>query len=162
MLQDRRISQYPKKKVCPSGFSLLELIVAIIILAIVATGSLHYHFYATQQIRTTKAEQTAMRTAQLLLEDWKSNGGNENYDPEELQLGFVAVEKDRYTVTIDELPMSVNLLWSDLDTDPVTNVTLRKIQALIRWRRDYSQSAIQSNDPVYAMTTYVRLDQAGG
>jgi len=145
-----------------SGFSLLELIISVLVLGVVSVGSLHYHFYATQQIRTTRAEQTAMRTAQLLLEDWKSTGGDKNYNPEDLEMGFISFEKNLYTVTIDDLPMTVNLFWSDLGTDSVASVTLRRIQALVRWRSDYSGGAIQTADPIYVMTTYVRLDQAGG
>ena len=163
MLRSRNKNGYLRKKMSrQSGFSLLELIIAIIILGIVAVGSLHYHFYAAQQIRTTKAEQTAMRTAQLLLEDWKSNGGDSNYNPQELEMGFTSFDTDAYMVTIDDLPMTVKLFCSDVDTDTVSSVTLRKIQALVRWRSDYGMGTVTLDDPMYVMTTYVRLDQAGG
>ncbi len=145
-----------------SGFSMLELIIAIVVLAVTAAGAMHYQFHAARQIRMTQAEQTAMRTAQLILEDWKSRGGNDQYSPVDLKMGFTASGANQYKVTVDDLPMLVRTNYTNVDTDPVASVTLRQIQTIIRWRSDFTQGDLEISDPIYVMTAYVRLDQAGG
>lgn len=74
-----------------AGLTLVEVIVAMAILAIVALGALGYEYYAAQQVRLAHVQTIATHTAQLLLEDWKSTGGSDDYDPTILGLGFSSV-----------------------------------------------------------------------
>lgn len=68
--------------------TLIEVIVALAVVVIASLGALGYQYYAAAQGRIAHAQTTSTRIAQLLLEDWKSTGGSEDYDPTALGLGF--------------------------------------------------------------------------
>ncbi len=77
------------------GLTLVEALIAMAVLAIVALGAMGYQYYAALHARIARAQIIATRTAQLLLEDWKSTGdstggGLTTYDPYKLGLGFSA------------------------------------------------------------------------
>jgi hypothetical protein len=108
-------------------------------------------------------ELTATRTAQLLLEDWKSNGGSSSYDPSTLGMGFVYDEQnDFYKIEVDNLPMYIRLMQRDVETDESAGVTLREISVIVRWRLDFSELEPEATHPHLVLTTYVRLDAAAG
>ncbi|MBN1795549.1 MAG: prepilin-type N-terminal cleavage/methylation domain-containing protein [Sedimentisphaerales bacterium] len=146
-----------------SGLTLIEAMAAMAVLAVAALGTLGYQYHSAKHGRTAKLEMTATRTAQLILEDWKSKGGDANYDPSSLGLGFVKDEEmDFYKIEIDELPIFVKLLYNDVAHDAVAGVTLREISVIVRWRRDFTAIEPELNDPHLVLTTYVRLDASGG
>jgi prepilin-type N-terminal cleavage/methylation domain-containing protein len=146
-----------------AGVTLVEVSVAIVILAIASIGAINYQYHATRQGQVARSEITATRVAQLLLEDWKSRGGDETYDPTALGLGFTDMQAaDWYRITVDNLPMSVHLEWNNVDQDATAGVTLREISVEFRWRVDRTDEAIRGIDPRYVMTTLVRRDQSAG
>ena len=146
-----------------AGVTLLDGAVAIAILAIASIGAINYQYHATRQGLVARAEMTATRVAQLLLEDWKSRGGDETYDPVELDMGFAAMQAaDWYRIKVDNLPMSVHLQWKDVEQDVAACVTLRELRVEFRWRVDRADGAIRDIDPEYVMTTLVRRDQSSG
>lgn len=143
--------------------TLIEVSVAIAVLAVAAIGALNYQYHATRRGLLARSEITATRIAQLLLEDWKSRGADETYDPIDLEMGFEASKViDWYRVTIDRLPMMVNLRWEDVSRDSEAGVTLREIRVEVRWRLDRTDGGIRDGDPGYVMTTLVRMDQSAG
>ncbi|NLH17360.1 MAG: prepilin-type N-terminal cleavage/methylation domain-containing protein [Phycisphaerae bacterium] len=150
-------------RVFARGVTLLEVAVGIAILAVASIGAINYQYHATRQSLVAQSEMTATRVAQLLLEDWKSRGGDETYNPEELGLGFVAMPaEDAYRIKVDNLPMTVYLDWKDVEKDEEAGVTLREISVEFRWRLDRTDGAIRGQDPEYVMTTLVRRDQSSG
>jgi hypothetical protein len=110
-----------------------------------------------------------MRTAQLLIEDWKSVGGSTAYNPLNLQLGFSSasvpsgftmgqsigstLNNTVYTITINTVPMLIILGYSDVSHDAISGTTLRQLTAMVRWQ----QGSTLCDSPV-VFTTYVRLD----
>ena len=172
--------------------TLIEVIVAMVALAVTAMGALGYQYHAAVQARIAYAQTTSTRAAQLLLEDWKSTGGSTNYDPTALGLGFSAdlplaadesapLPDGIYSITTDNVPLLVVLNSADIDHDDTTGVTLRQLSVSIGWRRDpgqnvetylgkivsaqLSNSLSASKDIVRTgvnMTTYIRLDASGG
>jgi prepilin-type N-terminal cleavage/methylation domain-containing protein len=146
-----------------AGVTLLEVTVAIAVLAVASIGAINYQYHATRQGLVARSEITATRVAQLLLEDWKSRGGDETYNPVDLGLGFAALQAaDWYRIKVDNLPMSVNLQWKNVEQDVAAGVTLREIRVEFRWRVDRTDGAIRDSDPEYVMTTLVRRDQSSG
>ncbi len=144
-----------------TGFTLLELTVAMTVMVIATLGALNYQYYAAEHARISSAELAGTRIAQLLLEDWKSKGGNEHYNPADLELGFVAAnskEKADYYIEVDDVVMYVDLSYQDIDKDEAANVILRRITAKVRWRADHESGPPLSNDRSVKLTTYVRLD----
>jgi type II secretory pathway pseudopilin PulG len=143
--------------------TLLELIVATVILAIASLGALSYQYHAVKRAQNARAEIAAAQLAQLLLDDWKSTGGNEFYDPTELNLGLEQIGTDPvYRLVFNGFPMRAQLWYTDLDTDEEAGVTLREIRVAIRWRRDYKNLEPAASDPIFTSSTYVRRDQSGG
>jgi Tfp pilus assembly protein PilV len=162
------------------AITLLEVMIATAVLVIASTGALSYQYHAAKGAQIARAQITGTRTAQLLLEDWMSTGGSDEYDPTELKFGFSAVpipsvfegvkgnplNNAIYTITVDKLPLMVMLAWADVDHDLLSDVTLRRLSAVVRFgstsvddKRITQQ--IEFIRPI-TMTTYVRIDAAGG
>jgi prepilin-type N-terminal cleavage/methylation domain-containing protein len=144
------------------GFSLIEVMVAVLLTCIIALGTLGYRYLSVKHGRTADAQLMAVRIGQLLLEDWKSQAGNADYDPESLNLGFAAPksgEYGAYFITLGNIPFFVDLQNTDVETDAAAGVTLRQMAVIVKWRSDLTRGAIRSYDPSLTFTTYVRRDQ---
>ena len=93
-----------QKKSRRDGFTIVEVMVAVAIVAIVAFGTLSFQYYSVRESRSAEAQIAATRLGQLLLEDWKSTGGDPDYDATSLGLGFVASTPPAtgsYIITLD-------------------------------------------------------------
>jgi len=180
-----------KRRKFATAVTLVEVMVAMVVLAIASLGALGYQYHAATQARIAHAQTTSTRIAQLLLEDWKSTGGSENYDPIALGLGFssniiyldqgVPLPNGVYSITVDDVPMVIVLKWADVDYDSEAEVTLRQITVTTVWRRNAEKKVnwgtITAEEvanehansgygdalrPLATLTTYVRLDASGG
>jgi prepilin-type N-terminal cleavage/methylation domain-containing protein len=142
------------------GVTLLELVIAILILSIVSVSAMSYQYFATQTSRKADAQITATRTARLILDNWKKVGGDINFNLETLNMGFTKNVSGQYLIAVNALPMTVDLSWQDVGYDATAGVTLRQIQVSVKWRSDYQNGNIRGTDPAYIMTTYVRKDES--
>lgn len=154
-----------------SAVSLTEAVVAMAILAIAALGGLGYQYYVARHSRIARAEIIGMRTAQLLLEDWKSIGGSKDYDPSTLGLGFSsALESSEsvsegaalYSITVDKIPMQISLQWIDRPGNPdyddqIAKVTLRELSVTVSFTSASGQADEWENVPPVILTTYVSI-----
>ena len=157
--------------------TLVEVMVAMVILAIAALGALSYQYHAAGHVRIARAQSAATHVAQLLLEDWKSTGGSEEYDPSILAVGFSSpqpipakwtdvkamvlaepLNSAVYAVTIDDLPMLVMLSWEDVAYDTTAGLKLRQLAVTVK----FGVVNQLENIPPVALTTYVRDDASGG
>ena len=146
-----------------TGLSLIEVMLAIVITSVIALGTLGYQYLSIKHSRASDAQFLATRIGQLLLEDWKSVGGDDDYDPESLQLGFDSPEPDEfgdYTIDLGNIQFFIQMQFNDVEHDDAADITLRQISVTVRWRRDYTRGALTSADPVLNLTTYVRRDQS--
>lgn len=169
-----------KERPSLTGFTLLELMITIAVIAVAAIGALDYQYCAVKHSRIAKAQVAATRTVQLLLEDWKSTGGSSGYNPLTLGLGFSSatiptgftmgqslgtiLNNTTYAITINNIPIQIILGYSDIDHDSVAETTLRQLTAMARWQQGYvlvSGGGTLCSSPVI-LTTYVRLDSGGG
>jgi type II secretory pathway pseudopilin PulG len=173
------IIKLPKFK---AAISLVETTVTMVVLTIAAIGALSFQYYAATQSRIAQAQTTATRTAQLLLEDWRSIGGSANYDPNSLDLGFsnfltiptgqdLSVPDGVYGITIDNVPMLITLTSNNVAYDPGAGITLRQLTVSIRWglvlpedidSGEIVSDRVESMHTLVTLTTYVRLDASGG
>jgi Tfp pilus assembly protein PilV len=140
------------------GFTIPEVAISAAIIVVVALGTLGYQYLGVEHSRIAQAEITATRIGQLLLEDWKSTGGDAYYDPNQLGLGF-DLELGGCRITLDNQTFHMQLTQSDVATDPVAGVTLRQIRVTTKWRNDYAEGITTDSDPKIVLTTYVRRDQ---
>lgn len=74
------------------GFSLVELVIAIAILMVLATGGLSYLYHSNLGAKKSEALATAARLASLLLNSWKGNGGGASFNP-------INAFEDQFTIT---------------------------------------------------------------
>jgi len=151
----------PKKR--PAGVTMVEIVTAAAVLAVACVGTIGFQHHARRLALRANAEITAARTARLILDNWKKTGGDENFDLRTLEMGFTkSPDSNDYRITVDGLPMTVSLKWSNVEQNAAAMVTLRQIEATIRWRSDRQNGTLGSNDPMYVISTYVRRDEAGG
>jgi Tfp pilus assembly protein PilV len=139
--------------------------VSVAIIIIVALGTLSFQYYSVKDSRSSTAQVTATRLGQLLLEDWKSTGGDPDYDATTLGLGFLEPTPPAagcYKITLDNqtfyIQMAQQLVPIDNNPDPVAGVTLQKLSVTVSWRKDYGDGAIIGSDPTLTFTTFVRRD----
>ena len=166
--------------------TLVEIMVAMLVLAIAAIGALGYQYHATGHARIGRAQITATRTAQLLLEDWMSTGGSEEYDPSTLGLGFSSplsipdqwsqeqgspLNDGVYGITVDNLPMLAMLSWEDVAEDTIAETKLRQLVVTVRFgdvtqleqetEQTYPEGWLENVTPVI-LTTHVRIGASAG
>ncbi len=144
------------------AFSIIEVMLAVSLTCIIALGTLGYQYLTIKHGRATDAQFMAARIAQLLLEDWKGESGDADYNPESLRLGFAAPEAREfgsYFIVLGNIPFYIDMETQDIETDNTAGVTLRQIAVTVKWRHDYTRGAIRDSDPVLTFTTYVRRDE---
>lgn len=166
------------------GVTLIEAMVAMSAMAIIAMGAISSQYHSARHSRTSRLQIVATRTAQLLLEDWKSTGGDENYDPTDLGLGFSSLSpipseltyysntagtplNDAiYKITVDGLPMLVMLKWRDI-ADPygISEICLRELTVIVSLDKTVTEDAANlslksgpNNLRPVIMATYARVD----
>ena len=171
-----------------SAFTLIEIMVAMVVLVVAALGTSGYQYYATKQARIAQAQITATRTAQLLLEDWKSTGGSEDYDPATLGLGFssalslpeghpvgLALGNAAYTITVNDAPMVIVLTWDDVDGAAFRQLAVTVIGSPVKEEEievnlgqiisDQFMSGVTMSSSLMlpvTLTTYIRLGASSG
>ncbi|OHB74795.1 MAG: hypothetical protein A2Z25_15565 [Planctomycetes bacterium RBG_16_55_9] len=161
--------------------ALVEVMIATAVLVVAVLGSLSYEYHASRNAQVARAQIAATRTAQLLLEDWMSTGGSEDYDPAALGLDFSAagdipsgfsqpdgmgspLNNGVYAITVDEIPMLAMLTRQDVDYDPVARITLRQLGVIVEFGAPSGQESpdwVEHVQPI-VLTTYVRADASGG
>jgi len=151
-----------KHRASRNGMTLVEVMLAVAVIIIAALGTLCYEYLCIDHIRLARAELTAARVGQLLIEDWKSEGGAADYDPQDLNMGFTLppdLPPGAFLTTIDGLPLHITMSHLDVATDPGAGVTLRQISVVVRWRNDLGAGELSDSDPSVNLITYVRRDQ---
>ena len=63
------------------GFSLLDIMMAIIILAVVIIGTINYRYYAVIQVENSMMQSSAARIGVMMVEGWRGIKGVGTYNP---------------------------------------------------------------------------------
>ena len=97
---------------CGRAVTLVEVMVAMAVLAIASLGAVSYQYHAARQTQVASAQIVATRTAQLLLEDCKGTGGSIDYYPTGLRPGFSSTQptpdySQTVNVAIETLPQNI-------------------------------------------------------
>jgi Tfp pilus assembly protein PilV len=145
-----------------SGLTLVEVMLAAAVIIVAALGTLCYEYLCVDHVRYARAQMTATRIGQLLIEDWKSTGGDVDYNPEDLNMGFSLppdVGMGDFMTIVDGLPLYISSDTQDVATDAVAGVTLRRISITIKWKKDFTSGVVDDDDPRVTFNTYVRRDQ---
>ncbi len=158
---------YPcyRKRFRTGGFSLVEVVIAMAMVLIAATGMMLYQYHTVRQLKISRVEISAMRLGQFLLEDWKSIGGSETYDAVDLDIGFEKPLNNNdgdYFIEVDGVTIFFDCDYRDVDTDTASGVTLRELTVLARWNNDFSNGTPGADSATLPLVTYVRRDSASG
>jgi len=70
-----------KKSCLRKGFSLTEVMIAGVILAVMAIGTAGYRYYTVLDLRRATTQATAARVSQLLCESWRGAKGASSFAP---------------------------------------------------------------------------------
>ena len=150
-----------RKKSQRDGFTLVEMMISAAIIIIVALGTLSFQYQNVKNSRISEAQVTATRLGQMLLEDWKSTGGDPTYDATSLGLGFANTTPPialNYIITLDNQTFNFQMTQQTISTDTVAGVTLQQLIVTVSWRKDYGSGAVSGSDPTLTFTTFVRRD----
>jgi prepilin-type N-terminal cleavage/methylation domain-containing protein len=124
-----------KKNQRKRGVTLVEVVIAMVLLAMAVLGAMGFRYYSASDARKADMYNNAARFSSLLLESWKGIGGLERFDPietfgEEFDIyeseigppvpsGFIGLA--RYRIDFDRLNYYVTLSYKDAtDTEPRT------------------------------------------
>ena len=151
------------------------------VLTLAMLGAMSYEFHANKDSQVAHAQTTATRIAQLLLEDWKSTGGSDEYNPTFLDLGFssaLSIPSDfsydpslgyplndaAYSIKINNVPMMVMLAWKEIAYDATAEIKLRQLAAIVECREASGETTYQWLDNIepIKLVTYARVDASNG
>ena len=156
-----------KNKKCAGG-SLVEILIATVVVLVVVTGIMGYRYYSALDAKKAEVRAAAGRVSVLLLEGWKGTGGDIAYDPElifasEFPISASAIGPavpidfsgtpfnllNSYEIIINDVYYYTTLAYLDeTATEPQT------LNICTAWRHDYQQGIIDSADKSVKLTTY--------
>lgn len=156
-----------------AGFTLVEIMIAIVILTVAVIGTSNFRYYAAADARKAGIHIMAARIGLLLCENWRGVMGDETFDPvtsfsSELtiteDLFVTESEKDeyqlggftflgRYKVVVNNINYYVILLWKDVSTG------LRALNITVAWPpRGEEGAGLTGAEKLFQLTTYTSTD----
>jgi len=148
-----------------AGFTLVEVMAAMAILAIAVLGASAFRYHAALSARKADLQTTAARTALLLCESWRGTSDPNTFDPIQLATSdpnsALAIETiyegpavpadftplGIYRITIDGVNYYAVLSWKDISQG------LRALNVVVAWDPRGSQSELP--DKLFKLTTYI-------
>ena len=143
--------------------TLIEVMVAIIILSVGVLGAAGYRYYCALDARKADEHITAARLGLLLLESWNGVNASTDYDPVAEFGSELAIEPiyevpeiplagfgllGVYRITIGSVNYDAMLLWQDVSDG------LRAISVIVVWGRDTDISDFWNSSKSFRLTTY--------
>jgi len=151
------------------AFTIIEMMIAIVILAVAVIGASGYRYYAMLDARRGATKVTAARIALLLCENWRGIKGDTAYDPvtyfaSELTISALPGFDDQafkdadfallgsYLVVTDNVNYHAILSWKDVGTD------LRALNIVVTWPPS-GQTQVSAGDTSrrFLLTTYTPI-----
>lgn len=150
------------------GFSLVEVTIAALVLAIAFLGATSLHSYANVAGTQADLHVTAARTGLLLCEAWRGRKGADSFDPvSDLSspLGLTVATSSTgpavpsgmtglgaFKITIDGVPYYATLAYQDISAD------LRAMNVTVAWQhRGTGTGTYAKTDRTFTMSTYTTL-----
>jgi prepilin-type N-terminal cleavage/methylation domain-containing protein len=150
-----------ERKAARTGFSIVEVVVAIVVIAVAVVGTSGFRYHSTLDWRRAERHTIAARVALLLSESWRGDRGRETYDPvshlssnldieagegPDAPTGYTALGS--YTVTVNAMTCYATMAWQDTDD-------LRTLNVQVVWsQRGEGDGGINDADKSFALTTY--------
>lgn len=158
-----------KRSGAVSGFTLVEIMAAIVILMVAVLGTSAFRYTAALGARRADAQTTAARIGLLLTESWRGTSDPNTFDPTDLANGFsestleinsgsVSIEAPAgftvlgtYRIAANDFGYDAVLSWKD-----VSGGGLRALNVIVAWDQRGSGSEYQRYpDKSFELTAYV-------
>jgi Tfp pilus assembly protein PilV len=140
-----------------NGFSLLDVIIASVVLLIAIVGTCSYRYYSALDQRKAAMQTSAARAALLLCESWRGLQGATTCNPTTWNLSGVAISAgtgpavpsgfttlNSYAITTNNYNYTATLSWQDISAG------LRALNVTIAWPTSGFGTANNS----YTLTSY--------
>ena len=148
------------------GVSLIEAMIAILVLSIVVIGTSGYRYYATLDARKADVYITAARIGHLLCESWRAVKGADAYDPTvHLDSDLTITASDgpdapedftllgSYKVVLNDFDCYITISWKDVSTG------LKALNVVLVWpQRGQGGNGIDDADKSFRLTAYAALN----
>jgi prepilin-type N-terminal cleavage/methylation domain-containing protein len=144
------------------GLTLVEVVIAMLIITIAALGVSSFRYQAALDARRADAQIVASRTGLLLGEGWRGLRGATTYDPvadlsSELTIatstdgptapsGFTEIGK--YHIVASRANYYATLSWNDISAG------LRALNVSVAWEQRGKETDYDDTDKVFSLTTY--------
>ncbi len=156
-----------------SGLTLIEVIVAAVVIVVAVIGTIGFRYYCALDARKTDVQVTATRIGLLLLEGWKAMGARSatdpynNYDP--LNLPVVGSEVQITSDVGPDMPTGFNSFgsylvivdgayyYAALSYQDEPSNDLRILNVSVAWPEKYPKWALSSTDRTVRFTTKADL-----
>jgi len=140
-----------------NGNSLIEVTIALTVLAITVLGAAYYRYLTTLDILRAHNLSSGADLAIMFIETWQGTGGSESFDPASELAGFLDISAaaggavpggctllGTYDINVAGRTYQATLHWRDPEAG------LRELGAAVSWPSGKDQSR------AYQLTTYVR------
>jgi prepilin-type N-terminal cleavage/methylation domain-containing protein len=148
-----------------AGVSLLEVLVAMVVLSVGMLGASGFRYYTAIQSKRAQASFNAIRAAQALLDTWCGLYGDEGYLPENHLSPLLTVSPSvsgpvaptgytilgTYEVLVDDVTYYATLSYNDFESG------YRTLNIVIAWRDDYQAGSLEADDESITIATCVML-----
>jgi prepilin-type N-terminal cleavage/methylation domain-containing protein len=148
-----------------SGVSLIEVMIAIVVLSVGVIAASGYRYYSTLDITKADSQAAAARIGWTLCESWRGvKGDPNNYNPvtcltpaltiaagagPTTPTGFTLMGK--YQVILNDVNYFVNMSWKDLST------SLRILNVAVAWAQaKRGQNTLNDTDKQFKVVTYTQ------
>jgi Tfp pilus assembly protein PilV len=140
-----------------NGFSLLDVVIASVVLIIAILGTASYRYYSSIDQRKAAMQTSAVRAAQLLYESWRGVQGAATYNPTAytwadmtisvgsgptIPSGFTSLGS--YAISTNDFNYTASLSWQNVSSG------LRAVNVTIAW----PTSGSGTPDNSYTLTSY--------
>ena len=153
------------------GVTLIEIMVATVVILVAVIGAIGYRYYSALDARKAKVHVTAARLNSMLLESWKASGGvsgpSAAYDPLDIMIGAnitISASKSqgplvpagfnefgKYTVVVDGATYYATLSHKDEAVED-----LRLLNVCVGWPQKYPTGPYLTADN-YAIGRSVKM-----
>lgn len=145
------------------GFSLIEILVAVTVLAFALIGISAYNYYSALRTRRANLHENGIRMAILLCEGWSGIDGGPAFDPVATFGSDLDITADSgpaypdeftslgsYRIAVEGFYYYVTLSWKDIDSD------IKALNVIVNWDIfGRGASALADSGKSYQLTTYV-------
>ena len=140
------------------GVTLIEVMLAIVIVSMIVLGASGYRYYALLDVRKAEMRNNAATIALLFCENWRGRGFTATFEPQyddslgsELDFEDVDTDSKTYTININGVRYYTALAWLELGEE------LKALNVAVRWaqRQRLEDGGPPAPDKSFYLTTFV-------